>query len=201
MQQKIEPKLPIDFNLLPIVIFNNGSEWDYETSQLTNVVIDSDKLIVALIGLDADSVKRIISGVQSNLIKRGFSKEKLEDITFVAILDNWFKKLEVSSSKEKKWFSMTHLYYDIVRKRQDLVAKRFTHILWCHDPSKNNIKPLYDECKSSYEGGEKKLLFKTGDDGDTVNFCTYLSGQIFLTPEMIESNSEEDYSKVISCEV
>ena len=201
MQQKIEPKLPIDFNLLPIVIFNNGSEWNYETSQLTNVVIDSDKLIVALIGLDADSVKRIISGVQSNLIKRGFSKEKLEDITFVAILDNWFKKLEASSDKEKKWFSMTHLYYDIVRKRQDLVDKRFTHILWCHSPSKNNIKLLCDECKSSYEKGEKKLLFKTDDDCDPVNFCTYLSGQMFLTPEMIESNSEEDYSKVVSCEV
>ena len=201
MQQKIEPESLIDFNLLPIVIFNNRSEWDYETSQLTKIVIDSDKLIVALIGLDADSVKRIISGVQSNLIKRGLSKEKLEEITFVAILNNWFKKLEASSNRDKKWFSMMHLYYDIVRKQHGLAAKRFTHILWCHDPSKNNIKPLYDECKSSYEEGEKKLLFKTDEDGDPVNFCTYLAGQMFLTPEMIESNSEEDYSKVISYEV
>ena len=201
MQQKIEPESLIDFNLLPIVIFNNRSEWDYETSQLTKIVIDSDKLVVVLLGLDSNNIEKIREGVQSNLIKRGLSKERLEDITFVVILDNWFKKLEASSNRDKKWFSMMHLYYDIVRKQHGLAAKRFTHILWCYDTSKNNIKPLYDECKSSYESGEKKLLFKTNNDDDAVNFCTYLPGQKIITPEMIESNSEEDYSKVISYEV
>jgi hypothetical protein len=201
MQQKIEQELLMDFNLLPVVVFNDKSKWNYKTSQLTEIVIDSNKLVVVLAGLDKESCKKIIDDVQSNLIKEGLSKEKLEDITFVSILENWFKKLEASSDNEKKWFSITHLYYDIIRKRQDLVDKRFTHILWCHDPSKNNIKPLSNACKSSYEDKEKKLLFKTSNDNDAVNFCTYLSGQMFLTPEMIESNSDETYSKVVSCEV
>ena len=201
MQQKIESEQLVDFNLLPVVILNDKSKWDYETSQLTEIVIDSDKLVVMMVGLNKDSIEKTRKSIQSNLIKKGFSEARLEDITFVVILDNWFKKLEASSDNEKKWFSMTHLYYDIIRKRQDLVDKRFTHILWCHDPSKNNIKPLSNACKSSYEDKEKKLLFKTSNDNDAVNFCTYLSGQMFLTPEMIESNSDETYSKVVSCEV
>ena len=201
MQQKIESEQLVDFNLLPVVILNDKSKWDYETSQLTEIVIDSDKLVVMMVGLNKDSIEKTRKSIQSNLIKKGFSEARLEDITFVVILDNWFKKLEASSDNEKKWFSITHLYYDIIRKRQDLVDKRFTHILWCHDPSKNNIKPLCDGCKSSYEDKEKKLLFKTSDDNDAVNFCAYLPGQMFLTPEMIESDSDEDYSKVISYEM
>ena len=201
MQQKIEPEVLMDFNLLPVIVFNDTFKWDHETSQLTEIIARSDKLIVMLVGLSKESIEKTRKDIQSDLIKIGFSKDRLEDITFVIILNNWFKRLEVSSDNEKKWFSMTHLYYDIVRKREDIISKRFTHILWCHDPSKNNIKPLYDECKSSYEDKEKKLLFKTVNDSDPVNFCTYLPGQRFLTPDMIESNLDESYSKVISYEV
>tara|TARA_Y100000034_G_C6796853_1_gene357206 strand:+ start:154 stop:759 length:606 start_codon:yes stop_codon:yes gene_type:complete len=201
MQQKTESSSTINFNLLPVVILEQGTTWDYELSQLTNVALDSDQLIVSFIGLDVDNIERIREGVQSNFIARGWNQERLEDITFIAILDNWFTKLDASSNKDKRWYSMTHIYYDIIRKRRDLLDKRFTHILWCHDPSKNNIKPLYDGCKRSYEQGEKKLLFKTKSNNDMINFCTYLPGQRFLSPDMINNNVEEDYNKVISYEV
>jgi hypothetical protein len=196
-----EKKPLVDFTLLPVVVLNDPQKPDINNSEIFDIILKSQQVIIVTIGYTLTQSSHLKSSINKLLTNRGWGKNDLDNVCFVTMIDGWFNKIQVSSDEDKMWFTMTHIYYDIIQVKNEYKNKRFTHIFWSFNPFKNNIKRVYDRCFDSYKRGEQKLLFKNKSEGMPENFCTYMFGQNFITLDMYKNNESETYKEVITDEV
>ena len=118
-----EKKKLVDFKVLPVILMTPDSDWGACNTDLINIASNSEKVIIAMVGFKSSQIEALKQLVEKSFLKMGWSKSELNDISFVAILDNWFGRIQASSDEDKRWFTIAHLYSDIIRIKEEYKDK------------------------------------------------------------------------------